>query len=82
MVIDKDVERLADEIAQRTGEDKLEVIRKALEERRVHLNNLAAQKKQRWQNFLEREVWSTLPDNIKGEGVSQKEQDKILGYDS
>jgi hypothetical protein len=82
MIVDKEIELLADEIAKRTGEDKLEVIRKALEERKAHLNHSSSQKKQHWQNFLEREVWSTLPDNLKGKGVSQQAQDKILGYDS
>jgi antitoxin VapB len=80
MVLDKDTEQLADEIAKLTGEDKSAVIRRALEEHKLSLSR--STKKQRWQQFLEHEVWSTLPDSVKGKGVSQQEQDKILGYDS
>jgi antitoxin VapB len=86
MVLDKNTELLADEIARVTGEDKHEVIRKALEQRKATLNRTDSldqtEKKQRWQQFLESEVWSTLPDDIKGKGTNQQEQDKILGYDS
>ena len=75
------VERLAADVAALTGESKTEAIRKALEERKNRLSLGGAQsQRERLQRFLEEEVWPTIPESVFGQGVSQEEQDDILGY--
>lgn len=78
----RDVERLADEIARLTGETKTEAIRRALEERRARLGQgLAAESRQtRLTRFLESEVWPTVPPDQLGRSMSKAEEEAILGY--
>jgi antitoxin VapB len=56
------VERLAAEIAELTGETKTEAIRRALDERRQRLSfQLARESRgEELRSFLEREVWSAI----------------------
>ena len=78
------VEQLADEIARLTGESKTEAIRQALLERRERLRYrfTAADRSQRIQSFLEREVWPRVPRQLRGKKLSKKEREDILGYRS
>ena len=64
-----EVERLATEIAQVTGESKTEAIRRALAERSARLSFRITEqsRSQRIRRFLEREVWSRIPDDQIGQ---------------
>ena len=75
-----EVEKLAAEVSALTGESKTQAIRKALEERKARLELTGQDKKERLQTFLETQVWPKVPDELRGKGISQEEQDDILGY--
>jgi antitoxin VapB len=77
-----DVERLAAEIADLTGESKTEAIRRALLERRAHLRLRVtpARRKARVHRFLEREVWARVPEAMRGRAPTKAEREDILGY--
>ena len=75
-----EVERLVSEVSALTGESKTQAIRKALEERKARLELTGQDKKERLQTFLETQVWPKVPDELRGKGISQEEQDDILGY--
>ena len=79
-----EVERLVDEVAKVTGETKTEAVRKALEERRERLTFQVSPRDRRAEvmRFLEREIWPRVPADLLGRGLSQEEQDEILGYTS
>ena len=77
-----EVEKLAAEVANLTGETKTEAIGKALLERK---NRLAFQVKERNRKekmitFLESEIWPSIPPDMIGKGLSRKEEDRVLGY--
>lgn len=75
------VERLAAEVAKLTGESKTEAIRRALEERRRRLKGASAdQRRARVLQFLEKNVWPTLPKGERGRRLTREEEDDILGY--
>jgi antitoxin VapB len=80
----REVERLAAEIAKLTGENKTEAIRRALEERRERLAFRVVRKDRRTDllRLLERAVWPTVPRRLRGRRMSRKEEDAILGYGS
>lgn len=74
----KEVERLAEEVARLAGETKAEAVRKALEMRLREL-----QRKQSFDRvirFLEEEVWPQIPPELLGKGISKEEEEEILGY--
>ena len=77
-----DVERLVDQVVARTGESKTEAVRRALEERleRLALQVVRRDRKEDVMRYLEREVWPKIPAELLGKGLSQQEQDEILGY--
>lgn len=76
-----EVERLAADVAALTGESKTEAIRKALEERKSRLSlNVFENRREHLWRFLEEEIWVDLPGDVRGKGISQEEQDEILGY--
>lgn len=77
-----EVERLADEIAKLTGETKTETIRKALIERKVRLGSQVVQENRqaRLRRFLERDVWPKVRKHARGQRLSKKEREDILGY--
>ncbi len=75
------VERLAAEVARLTGESKTEAIRRALDERRRRLKGPPAdERRARVLRFLEKKVWSTLPDSERGRRLTHAEEDEILGF--
>lgn len=77
----REVERLAAEVARLTGETKTEAIRKALEERRRRLKAVApSERRERILRLLRRRVWPTIPRSELGRRLSQAEEDAILGY--
>ena len=77
-----EVERLAAEIAEITGESKTEAIRKALLERRFRLT-LAKGKGQPEEELLEQlqaRIWSRIPESLQGQGIAYLPSDHMLGF--
>ena len=77
----EEVEKLAAALSKMTGENKTQVIRRALEERKERLE-LQGGSFEVLTALMEERVWSKLPDSVRGKGISQEEQDEILGYGS
>jgi antitoxin VapB len=77
-----EVDKLASEIAALTGESKTEAIRRALEERRQRLRFAVVRRDRLAElyQFLEREIWPQVPQQILGRSVGHNELDDILGY--
>jgi antitoxin VapB len=77
-----DVDRLIDEITAVTGESKTEAVRRALLERRTRLRERITPEARRTHilRFLEREVWSVVPDEQFGRAPDRAEREAILGY--
>lgn len=76
-----DVERLVEEVVDITGETKTEAVRRALEERRARLGGgVHRSKRQRWIDFLEHDVWPTIPAAELGRQLTKEEIEAILGY--
>ena len=76
------VERLAEELAQITGESKTAAILRALEERREKIARRGPGKRGIAQalDFLENEIWPNIPRKLLGRRVTKKERERILGY--
>lgn len=77
----REVERLAAEVAEMARETKTQAIRRALEDRKAKLQ--AEQQKPRRrgvQEYLEKYIWPTIPPEIRGKGISKAEREEILGY--
>jgi len=76
------VERLLDEITQITGESPTEAVRKALEERKLHLltQSVTARDDARLLAFLQEEVWPQIPPEHLGVRLSKEEEEHILGF--
>ena len=78
----RDVERLASDVAGLTGETKTEAIRRALEERQGRLAMRVVRKDRRADilQFLERDVWPLVPKNQFGRRLTRRQEEDILGY--
>jgi antitoxin VapB len=76
------VERLAEELAQMTGESKTAAILRALEERteRIALRPSGKRRLAQALDFLEREIWPHIPRKLQGRRVTKRERERILGY--
>jgi antitoxin VapB len=75
-----EVERLASELAQITGESKTEAVRKALEQRKASLSvGINVGKRDRWIEFLESEIWPDISGEQLGRRLSKEEEEAILG---
>jgi len=77
-----EVERLATEVAQLTGETKTQAIKVALEERRRRLTSgidpqARAAGALQW---LETEVWPHVPPELRGRPHDSHADDELLGY--
>ena len=77
------VERLAEELAHMTGESKTAAILRALEERkeRIALGPSGTRRLAQALDFLEREIWPTIPRKLLGRRITKKERERILGYE-
>lgn len=79
----EEVERLAREVAEVTGETKTEAIRRALTAR---IERLGADEGERpaarLLRFLEEELWPVVPERERGRRLSPAEEDELLGYGS
>lgn len=80
---DPETERLAREVAQLTGESKTGAIRTALRERKARLAMAGSQgdRARALREWLEFELWPSLPAGVRGYAPTQAEQDALLGYD-
>lgn len=80
---DPETERLAREVAQLTGESKTGAIRTALRERRARLEMGAGQgdRARAMREWLESELWPSLPAGERGHAPTPAEQEALLGYD-
>jgi antitoxin VapB len=76
------VERLADELADMTGESRTAAILHALEERRERIVRVPARKPRLAHvlDFLEKEIWPNIPKNRLGRRLTKNERERILGY--
>lgn len=80
----REVERLANEVAKLTGESKTEAVRRALEERKNRLAVHVVRRDRRAEllRCLERDIWPKVPRRLLGRRMSRKQEDAILGYGS
>lgn len=77
-----EVERLAEEVARLSGQNKTQAVRQALEEKRDRLSlrlSRAARTFQR-RRFLEREIWADIPDELLDKPHDDALDGEILGY--
>lgn len=75
------VEALAEEVAQLTGETKTEAVRKSLLERRERIHLTQGRLPQRnITRFLETHIWPTIPEEVLGSVVSKEQEEEWLGY--
>jgi antitoxin VapB len=76
----REVEKLASEVAALAGETKTEAIRKALSDRKVSLESRRVKRKKKdLRAFLERHVWPFIPPEHRGKTLSKEEEEGILG---
>jgi antitoxin VapB len=77
----REVERLATEVAQLARETKTEAIRRALEERKLRLKfgPSPEEKMRRVTEYLQREVWPHILPEFRGKTITKEEQEEILG---
>ena len=78
----REVERLAAEVAHLAGETKTEAIRRALEERkhRLALRVVRTDRQLDLMRTLERDIWPRIPRRLLGRRLTRQEEDAILGY--
>lgn len=75
------VERLAAEVAELAGETKTQAVRRALEERKERLEmGGAPMTHEEMVDFLERQIWSKVPEEVRGVPITKEEREEILGY--
>ena len=77
-----EVERLAGEVAELAQETKTEAIRRALEQRLATLAAEGGRKrsKERMIEYLQKVVWPSIPEEVRGKRLTKREREKILGY--
>ena len=77
-----EVERLATEVARLTGESKTQAIKVALEERRRRLSSGIdpEARKAALLEFMEREIWSHVPPDLRGQPHDSRADDEAVGY--
>lgn len=79
---DPEAERLATELAGRTGESKTAAIREALRERLARVtaaDESVAERAARMRTFLENEIWPHVPPDQLGKRLTKEEEEEILG---
>jgi antitoxin VapB len=81
---DTETEKLAAEIAEMTGDTKTGAVRQALREKKKRLELRSGSKeerRQRLREFLEKEIWPQIPDDLLDkESMSKEEVEDILGF--
>ena len=72
------VAELLDALVRRTGEARVEAVERALE---VRLRQLEAEDRaSATVAWLERDVWSRLPNGVRGHAPTPEEQEALLGF--
>ena len=74
-----EVEKLAAEVAAKTGETKTEAIRVALVERKARLDDESRNRWRRVERWLETEVWPNVPEHCR-KPLTKEEEEEILGF--
>ena len=81
---DTETEKLAAEVAEMTGDTKTGALRQALREKKKRLemrSGTKEERRQRLREFLEREIWPQIPDELLDkESMSKEEVEDILGF--
>ncbi len=79
----REVERLAEELAQVMSESKTEAIRRALEERRQRLTSRVTPARRRGLvlRIIEREIWGAVPAELLDLPRDRAFEDRVLGYE-
>ena len=78
----REVEKLAAEVATLARESKTEAIRRALLDRkqRLVLHRGAGSKPDQLLKWLQTEVWPSIPADVRGRPLTMQEKEEILGY--
>jgi antitoxin VapB len=80
---DTETEKLAEEVAEMTGETKTGAVREALREKKERLELRSGNKEERRQKlrkYLETEIWPHIPEEVLDrEPMSKEEIEEILG---
>ncbi len=81
---DREVERLAAEVAAMAGESKTRAVKVALRERKERLARrvIPRDRVRVLVRFLEEEIWPQVPRGILGRRVTRKERGTTVGYTS
>lgn len=79
---DPEAERLAAELAARTGMSKTAAVRMALHDQLERLGRPAGHRDggEQFVRFLRAQVWSQVPKEVFGTAVTKAEREEILGY--
>jgi antitoxin VapB len=79
---DAETERLADEVAELTGETKTRAVKVALDERlrRLRRRVVRRDRAETLRRLLEDEIWPQIPKDVLGKPVTKEEREAILGY--
>jgi antitoxin VapB len=80
-VKDPEAERLAAEVARRSGESKTGAVRTALRERLERLSERPeGSAGDRLERFLRVEAWPQIPEALLGSTLMKADKEQILGY--
>ena len=79
---DPEVERLAAEVAEMTGNSRIDAVRAAL---RAERDRLAArgtpdERHRRMLRVLQEEIWPQIPDHFRRAVITKADREEILGY--
>ena len=83
-ITDTETEKLAEEVAEMTGETTTGAVREALREKKKRLEVQAERaskgRPQSMQKWLEEEVWPRIPEEARRKPLTKKEVEDILGF--
>lgn len=79
---DTEMEKLAAEVAEMTGETKEVAVREALREKKERLEMRGGPKgrPRSMQEWLETEIWPRIPEEERGKPLTKEEVEDILGF--
>jgi antitoxin VapB len=79
---DPEAERLAAEVARRTGQNKTAAVREALRAQleRLSREETTEERADRMLRFLQEEIWPLVSPENRGRRITKEEREEILGY--